>query len=177
MSNIIILVGSERKNGNTTELSKSFMKGASINNKVEMISVSEYKVNSCTGCNCCLKNMKCVQNDDMQKIYEKLNEADIVVIASPVYFYGISSQLKAIVDRLHNPLRNTFNVKKLGLFLVGGAGIPNLFDAIKLQYQMILSFFTLEDIGQICVSSVREIGEIKNTKALEQAYELGLSIK
>ena len=72
----------------------------------------------------------------MSAIYEKLRVADIVVIASPVYFYGISAELKAIIDRLHTPMRNEFKIKKLALLLVGAASLPNLFDAIKLQYQL-----------------------------------------
>ena len=54
-------------------------------------------------------------------IYEKLRRADVLVIASPVYFYGISAELKAIIDRLHTPMRNTFAVRRLALLLVGAA--------------------------------------------------------
>lgn len=100
------------------------------------MSVADYEVNPCIGGNSCFtrKGNKCFQNDDMGAIYEKLRIADVVVIASPVYFYGISAELKAIIDRLHTPMRNEFQIKKLALILVGAASMPNLFDAIKLQY-------------------------------------------
>lgn len=119
----------------------------------------------------------CFQNDDMNLIYDKLRNADIAVIASPVYFYGISAELKAIVDRLHTPMRNKFSIKKLALLLVGAATLPNLFDSIKLQYQLILDFFNLEDIGMVLVRGVKDKGDIKENIALKEAYELGLSIK
>ena len=97
------------------------------------------------GCNTCFKtNGICAQKDDMAIIYEKMSQADMLVIASPVYFYGISAQLKAIVDRLHTPMRHTFHIKKLGLLLVGAAELPNLFEPIVMQYQMVLDFFKLK---------------------------------
>ena len=90
MSKIVVLIGSMRKSGNTDLLAQAFTEGASKNNDVEIVSVADYKVNPCIGCNSCFtrKGNKCFQNDDMSAIYEKLRVADIVVIASPVYFYG-----------------------------------------------------------------------------------------
>lgn len=178
MSSIVILTGSMRKNGNTARLAESFAEGASVNNNVEIVSVAEYNVAPCTGCNSCFtrEGGACFQKDDMVKIYEKLKNADIVVIASPVYFYGISAQLKAVVDRLHTPMRNTFHIKKLGLLLVGAAELPNLFEPIIMQYQMVLDFFKLESIGTVLVRGVKDIGDIENSSELKEAYELGKSL-
>ena len=108
----------------------------------------------------------------MTAIYEKLSKADILVIASPVYFYGISSQLKAIIDRLHTPLRNSFGIKKLGLILVGAATLPELFDSIITQYRLVLNFFKLEDAGMVLVRGAKEKGDVSETD-LENAYKLG----
>lgn len=83
---------------------------------------------------------------------------------SPVYFYGISAELKAIVDRLHTPMRNGFNVKKLALLLVGAANLPELFDVIKLQYQLVLNFFHLEDVGMLLVRGVKDMGILRKQK-------------
>lgn len=179
MSKIVVLVGSVRKNGNTDLLARAFVDGARKNNDVEVVSVADYRVNPCIGCNTCFarENHECFQKDDMDLIYEKLLEADIIVAASPVYFYGISAQLKAVVDRLHTPLRNEFHVKKLALLLVGAAALPELFDAIKVQYQLILNFFHLEDAGMVLVRGVKDIGDIKGHLALQEAYDLGMSIK
>ena len=179
MSKIIVLVGSMRKGGNTELLAQAFADGAGKNNEVEIISVVDYKINPCIGCNSCFKREgnKCFQNDNMNSIYDKLKAADIVVIASPVYFYGISAELKAIIDRLHTPMRNEFKIKKLALLLVGAAALPNLFDSIKLQYQMVLDYFHLEDLGMVLVRNVKDIGDIKNNAALKEAYELGLSVE
>ena len=179
MSNIVILVGSMRKDGNTDLLAQAFAEGARKNNTVEIISVADYKVNPCIGCNSCFtrERNKCFQNDDMDEIYEKLRAADIVVVASPVYFYGISAELKAVIDRLHTPMRSEFSIKKLALLLVGAAELPELFDAIKLQYQLVLHFFHLEDLGMVLVRGVKDKGDIKGNAALKEAYDLGLSVK
>lgn len=178
MSNIVILVGSVRKGGNTDLLAQAFAEGARKNNSVEIVSVADYKVNPCMGCNSCFarEGNQCFQKDDMDRIYEKLKAANVVVVASPVYFYGISAQLKAVIDRLHTPMRNEFSIEKLALLLVGAAQLPELFDAIILQYQLILSFFHLEDAGMVLVRGVRDKGDIKGNPALKEAYDLGASI-
>lgn len=179
MSRIVVLIGSMRKGGNTDLLAQSFADGASKNNIVELVSVADYNINPCIGCNSCFtrEGNQCFQNDDMSVIYDKLRNADIVIVASPVYFYGISAQLKAIIDRLHTPMRNEFHIKKLALLLVGAATLPELFDSIKLQYQLILNFFHLEDGGTVLVRGVKDKGDITKTGALKEAYTLGLSIK
>ena len=176
--NILILSGSPRKGGNTDLLVEAFVKGASQKHHVEVVSIRDYKVNPCMGCNACFKNKDniCVQKDDMQTIYEKMSQADMLVIASPVYFYGLSAQLKAVIDRCHNPIRDTFKIKKTAILLVGAATLPELFDSILAQYQLCLNFFKLEDAGRVLARGAKDKGDIKNIDALNEAFRLGQSI-
>ena len=175
--NILIISGSPRKGGNTELLAEAFAKGAAEHHHVEIVSVRDYKVNPCVGCNACFKtNGICAQKDDMALIYEKMNHADMLVIASPVYFYGISAQLKTVIDRFHNPIRDSFHIKKMALLLVGAATLPELFDAILTEYNLCLKFFNIEDAGKVLVRGVKDKGDIKTTDALNEAYMLGLSI-
>ena len=176
--NILILSGSPRKGGNTELLVEAFVKGASQKHHVEVVSVRDYKVNPCVDCNVCFKSKDntCVQKDDMTIIYEKMAHADMLVIASPVYFYGLSAQLKTVIDRCHNPIRDTFPIKKMVLLLAGAASLPELFDSILAQYQLCLNFFKLEDAGRMLVRGVKDKGDIKNTNALNEAFELGQHI-
>ena len=186
--NILILSGSPRKGGNTDLLVGAFAKGASQKHHVEVVSVHDYKVNPCMGCNACFKNKAnaCVQNDDMSLIYEKMSWADMLMIASPVYFYGLSAQLKAVIDRFHNPIRDTFHIKKMALLLVGAATLSELFDAILTEYNLCLKFFAkqsgkaerfnIEDAGKVLVRGIKDKGDIKGTSFLEDAYQLGISI-
>jgi multimeric flavodoxin WrbA len=175
--NILILSGSPRKGGNTELLAEAFAKGAAAQHNVEIVSVRDYKVNPCLGCNACFKaNGICAQKDDMTILYEKMSQTDMLVIASPVYFYGISAQLKAVIDRFHNPIRDTFHIKKMALLLVGAATLPELFDAIIAEYNLCLKFFGIEDVGNVLVRGVKDKGDINNTDALNEAYRLGESI-
>ena len=175
--NILIISGSPRKGGNTELLAEAFAKGAAAHHHVEIVSVRDYKVNPCLGCDACFKtNGVCAQKDDMTILYEKMSQADMLVIASPVYFYGISAQLKAVIDRFHNPIRDTFHIKKMALLLVGAATLPELFDAILAEYNLCLNFFNIEDAGKVLVRGVKDKGDINNTNALNEAYKLGYSI-
>jgi multimeric flavodoxin WrbA len=209
--NILIISGSPRKGGNTELLAEAFAKGAAerlrvgasagMHHHVEIVSVRDYKVNPCLGCNACANERHesllsdgrvqpsvaegnacfqtdgiCAQKDDMAMIYEKMSQADMLVIASPVYFYGISAQLKAVIDRFHNPIRDSFHIKKMALLLVGAASLPELFDAILTEYNLCLRFFNIEDAGKVLVRGVKDKGDIKNTDALNEAYILGCSI-
>ena len=199
--NILIISGSPRKGGNTEFLAEAFAKGAAEHHHVEIVSVRDYKVNPCLGCNACFKtngrsseshpnlfedgrvvtdegeaNGVCAQMDDMAIVYEKMNQAEVLVIASPVYFYGISAQLKALIDRFHNPIRDSFHIKKMALLLVGAASLPELFDAILTEYNLCLKFFDIKDAGKVLVRGVKEKADINNTDALNEAYTLGLSL-
>ena len=176
--NILILSGSPRKGGNTDLLVEAFVKGALQKHHVEVVSVRDYKVSPCMGCNVCFvsKDNTCAQKDDMTIIYEKMAHADMLVIASPVYFYGLSAQLKAVIDRFHNPIRDTFRIKKMALLLVGAATLSELFDSILTEYQLCLNFFKLEDAGRVLVRGVKDKSDIKNTNALNEAFEFGKSI-
>lgn len=178
MSRIVILAGSPRKGGNTDALVKAFAEGASKHNEVEILRVADLDVAPCIGCNTCFsrEGNACFRHDDMGKVYAALASADILAIASPVYFYGISSQLKAVIDRLHTPLRNTFHIKRACLLLCGAATLPELFDAILKQYELALKFFDIEDAGRILARGVREKGDILNAPAIEEARMLGDSI-
>ena len=177
--NILILSCSPRRGGNTELLVEAFVKGASQKHHVEVVSVHDYKVNPCMGCNACFRNKSnsCVQKDDMPLIYEKMAVADMLVIASPVYFYGLSAQLKAVIERFHNPIRDTYHIKKTALLLVGAASLPELFDGILAQYRLCLNFFKLEDAGRVLVRGVKDKGDIQNTEAIQKANELGLNIR
>ena len=156
-------------------LVEAFAEGASRHHQVEVIAINKYRISPCIGCNSCFRQTdnSCCQKDDMPMVYDKLKHTDMLVIASPVYFYGISAQLKAVIDRCHNPLRDTFHIKKTALLLVGAATLPQLFDSIITQYRLCNSFFHLEDCGMVLARGAKDKGDIKNTSALEEAFALG----
>ena len=97
---VLILSGSPRKNGNSDYLCEKFFEGAvDAGHDVEKIFISEKKIAYCRACYACQKLGKCVINDDMQEILPKIIDADVLVFASPVYFYSINAQIKTVLDR------------------------------------------------------------------------------
>lgn len=96
------IVGSRRKNGNTALLVQEALKPwQSQGLETEMIYLVDYEVKGCNGCEGCNESCKCVIQDDMQKIYPKLLEADALILGSPAYFYNITSDMKTFIDRCY----------------------------------------------------------------------------
>lgn len=98
---VLILSGSPRKGGNSDLLCDEFLRGAvEAGNEVEKIRVAEKKVGYCTACYYCQKSHGvCAKKDDMGEILQKMIDADVIALASPVYFYSINAQLKTVIDR------------------------------------------------------------------------------
>lgn len=100
MKNILVISASPRKGGNSDVLCDEFIKGAQkAGHKVEKIFLRNFKVNYCTGCGVCNSTHKCVQKDDMAEIMDKMVNSDVIVFATPVYFYTMDAQLKTLIDR------------------------------------------------------------------------------
>ncbi len=173
---IVVLVGSPRKNGNTEILADSFINGAvSAGNIVKKICLSEKKISPCIDCKYCYRNEgKCIMQDDMKEIYEELTKADEIVFASPVYFYGFTAQLKCCIDRLHNPVRNNFNIKYAILLSVCADKGQDVFKPMVETYQAIIKYLDWKDIGQVLIDGVEDKGTIVQHEKLKEAERLGI---
>ena len=100
MKKVLIIVSSPRENGNSDRLCRQFAKGAEeTGNKVETIYLRDKKINFCKGCSVCRTTHRCVQDDDMNEIYDEMYKADVIVLACPVYFYTWPSLMKRMIDR------------------------------------------------------------------------------
>ena len=101
MKKVLILSGSPRKHGNSDILCDEFAKGAlDAGNSVEKIRVAEQKINACLGCYYCKEHQgECVYKDGMAELLQKIIDCDVLVLSSPVYFYSVCAQLKAVIDR------------------------------------------------------------------------------
>lgn len=179
MRKIAVIVGSARKNGNTELLADAFIRGArGAGNEVDKISVAGKKIGGCIGCDACVRDPahRCILHDDMEDCYARLAAADIIVAATPVYFYSVSSQLKCLIDRLHNPIHSAFHVKKLGLLSVCADETPEAFDSVIAMYRAILRYFSLADGGIVTVCGVCEKGDIAGSPKLREAEKMGAEI-
>ena len=178
MKKVLILSGSPRKNGNSDILCDEFMRGAKeAGNEVEKIRVSEKKIDFCRGCYFCQKSGGvCAIKDDMAEVLQKMIGADVIVLASPVYFYSIDAQLKTLIDR--TVARWTEVSNKEFYYIATSAD-----EEQAAQERTIECFRGYADCvegavekGIVYATGVYEKGEIKDTPFMKQAYEMGLSI-
>ena len=177
MKNVVIISATPRVGGNSEVIASEFMRGAlDAGNKVELISLRDYKLNYCIGCYAC-KTGKCIYNDGMEEIKEKLLAADVIVFATPVYFYSMSGQLKVFIDRLV-----TFYQKiKADTYLIASQWdddkeiMNNTFEAIRGLTRD--CFSGCEEKGVIYGVGLNHKGEaLKNKDLMNEAYQMGFHV-
>ena len=178
---IIVLNGSPRKNGNTSALVKAFREGAeSAGHSVTEFWLEGMKINGCRGCCAGGKNPEspCVQKDDMAQIYLAYKEADVVVLASPLYYWTISGQLKCAFDRLFAVAEcdpSYTNPRKESALLMAAEG--NGFEETVYWYDRLMGHIGWKDCGKVLCGGVMAVGDIEGKPELEEARRLGASIK
>lgn len=182
---ICILNGSPRINGNTKELIKYFTKGAeTVGHEVTCFDLQKMNIHGCLGCCNGGKNedAPCVQKDDMSQIYPVYKTANIIVLASPMYYWGITGQLKCAFDRLFaiaelNP--NYENPQKECILLMASEGnTSDNFAPVKAFYEGLISHLGWKNLGIVYAGGNMNISDILNKpEQLKQAEDLGKSIQ
>ena len=176
---ILILNGSPRAKGNTSALVQEFTRGAEESGcQVTAFLLDKMNIHGCKGCFGGGKNIDhpCVQRDDMDKIYPVYREADVVVLATPLYYWNFSGQLRTAFDRLFavaecNP--NYRNPKKESALLMAAEGYG--FDDALQYYQNLMKHLGWTELGHVLAGGVMKVGDIKDNPKLQEAYELGKS--
>ena len=179
---IVVLNGSPRRNGNTAGLVKEFTKGAQeAGHTVTEFFLSGMDIHGCKGCfgGRSGRECPCVQKDDMDQIYPAVRECDVIVLASPLYYWNMSGQIRMAVDRLFaleegdgNLLRGHGRASAL---LMAAEG--NGFEDVVLYYDHLMEHLRWENLGRVLAGGNGDIGDIKGKPELKQAYELGRSIR
>ena len=174
---VLILSGSPRKNGNSDILCDEFAKGAmEAGHEVEKIRVAEKKIGYCRACYACRGAGICAIKDDMAEVLQKKIDCDVMVLASPVYFYSIDAQLKALIDRT---VARWTEVKDKEFYYIVTAA-----DGEEEAAETTIACFRgyadcvngAKEKGIIYGMGVSEKGKIKDTKAMNEAYEMGKSV-
>ena len=178
---IVILNGSPRAKGNTAELIRSFTEGAeSAGHTVVCFDLQKMNIHPCLGCCGGGKNpdSPCVQKDDMDKIYPAYKEADMVVLASPLYYWTISGQLKCAFDRLFAVAEcneNLANPQKECALLMAAEG--NGYEETLYWYDRLMKHLGWTDKGKVLCGGVFNVGDIKGNPKLKEAFNLGKKLK
>lgn len=174
---ILILSGSFRKGGNSDLLCDQFMKGAQeAGNEVEKIYINGKKINFCKGCGACEKSGKCIQKDDMDEVLDKMIKADVIVMATPVYFYTMNGQIKTLIDR--TVPRYTEISGKEFYFIVAAAedNIPAMERTIEGFRGFLDCLNDAKEKGIVYGTGAWRIGDIKNKPVMQEAYQMGKTV-
>ncbi|MEE0845274.1 MAG: flavodoxin family protein [Eggerthellaceae bacterium] len=175
---IVILQGSPNINGSTAILTDEFARGArEAGHSVERIDVTRADVAPCTGCVRCGYEGPCIQHDGMDAVRPSILSADMVVLATPLYYYGMTAQLKAVIDRFCSANASiTHRSLKAALLAVAWNADDWTFDALVAHYRTIVRYLHMEDVGMVLGYGCGTPGMTKRTDVPRQAYELGKSL-
>lgn len=178
MKNVLIISSSPRKNGNSDILCDRFAQGATESgHSVEKVFLASKTIGYCRGCGVCNSTHKCVQKDDMAEILDKMVSADVIVLATPVYFYTMDGQMKTFIDRT---VPRYTEIKDKDFYFIMTAA-----DGDKANLTRTLESF--RGFTEDCLDKAREagiiygtgawqIGEIKDTPSYDEAYEMGKTV-
>ena len=165
---IVVLNGSPRKGGNTEIMAQAFAKAARKNqNEVSILDVASMNIRGCLGCKYCWAHKgECIQKDDMGKVFAALADADMVVFASPIYWFDITAQMKTVIDRLYAGGSVGFHFRVA----------DHVFDAAIAQYKAMTSYLKWEDMGIITVPNMETKGSMTTAPNLAAVIRLGESL-
>lgn len=179
MKNIVIVNSTYRKGGNSELLAQAFAKGAQeAGNAVQTISIREMQLKFCIGCLSCQKTGKCVLQDDINAILPVVQQADVLVFATPVYYYSMSGQLKTFLDRM-NPLYVQSNrFRKIYVLATAAENDTHAMQGTVQGIQGWADCFDGVEIADVVYGiGVEGVGEVEKTAAFDQAYRMGKSIR
>ena len=173
---ILVITGSPRKNGNSNTLTDNFIKGAQeAGHNVVRFDSAFKNVHPCIACNKCGMNGQCVFKDDFEFIRDNIVDADAVIFATPMYYFGISAQIKAVIDRFYAINGQIHTPKKSALIMTYADTSSKEAQPIISHYETLLNYLGWSDSGKIIASGVWTEGDVNNTEYPKQAYELGKS--
>ena len=190
IGNVLGISGSPRRDGNTELLLKEFLRGARASgHETELFIINKVKISPCTSCDSCQKNGQCIIDDDMQSMYNRLLEADYIVFASPIYFGGVSAQLKSFIDRcqalwsrkyiLKETLISPEKENRSGYFIstAGSTNARKFFEGAIIVIKAVFHVLDITYKGELLYPSMENKGDIiKHPDALQKAFKTGMSL-
>lgn len=172
---IVVLESSPNKNGSSNLLAEEFIRGAEeAGHSVQIIDAAHANVNPCTGCIHCGYEGPCVQQDDVDGIRQKILAADMMVFVTPLYYYGMSAQLKTLIDRFC-AFNSSIQSRKMksALLTVAWNSANWTFDALEAHYKTLVRYLNLKDMGMVLGTGCGTPAMTQRSKFPKLAYELG----
>ena len=170
---VLVLSASFRKHGNSDLLCDEFIKGAKEAGN-EKIYLNDKHINFCKGCGVCNNTHKCIQQDDMAEILDKMVNADVIVMATPIYFYAMNGQMKTLIDRTVPRYTEISNKDFYFILAAADDNKDNLARALEGFRGFIQDCLNgTKEKGIIYGTGAWKMGEIKGSPAMEEAYNMG----
>lgn len=172
---IIVLEGSPNKEGSSNLLAERFIAGAKeTGHDVRVIDTAHADIKPCTGCVACGYEGLCVQKDEVQRIRKSILEADMMVFVTPLYYYGMTAQMKTLIDRFC-AFNSSINRKhmKSALLTVAWNADNWTFDALEAHYDTLVKYLNMQDMGKVLGRGCGTVSMTNHTKYPELAYQLG----
>lgn len=191
MKNILVIQGGGRVNGNTSQLVDAFIRGAKeAGNSVEKISLNKTEVKGCIGCNTCRYGKPCVQKDGFNELVPKIKSADLLVFASPLLFWTLSSKIKAFIERFYciaeedaNPPLGRYEkypIKDAALLMTSADNFFWTYEQSVSYYKFaIINYIGFNDKGMLLAGGCGDTNgkpQIDKTNHLKEAYNFGKNI-
>lgn len=174
--NILIVTGSPRKNGNTEIMASAFAESAkAAGHTITIKKLSSLKVEPCLACKYCFTHDGvCIQNDDMNGLLTHLDQTDMLVLASPVYWFGLSAQIKCFIDRMYAFAKKGYHVKSIALLL--NSGSTEQYDAPNAFMNSICSYLKWENKGILTISDMKDKGSMLKSEKLDEVRKFAGSL-
>lgn len=176
---IVLLEGSPNKNGSSNTLANAFIEGAKeAGHGVDVIGAAHANIHPCTGCIHCGYEGPCVQKDDVDDIRARVLAADMMVFVTPLYYYGMSAQLKTLVDRFC-AFNSSIQRKHMKSAMIAAAWNADgrTFEALEAHYKTLVRYLNLKDMGAVRGKGCGTPSMTKRSRYVQQAYELGKNLK
>lgn len=176
--NVLIISASPRKGGNSDTLCDEFMKGAiETGNQVDKIRLAELDIACCSACYACKTKGHCVKQDDMEQVIAKMRNADVIVLATPVYFYTMCAQMKTMIDRTLGGAQQT-GLENKEFYLIataadGKAAMERTVDGLRGYLECLPG---AKEMGVIYGAGAWQLGDILKNPAMQEAYRMGKNI-
>ena len=176
--NVLVLQGSPNANGSTALLAHEFERGArEAGHAVQVVDVAKLDMEPCTGCVACGYEGPCALSDDFDDLRGKILTADMLVFATPLYYYGMTAQLKAVIDRFCSSNSSiTRKHLKSALITVAWNSDDWTFDALEAHYDTLVRYLSLRDCGRVLGAGCGTPGMTRRSRYPEEAYRLGKSL-
>jgi len=180
--NILIITGSPRRNGNSDLLADAFTEGATeAGHTVVRFNAGRKKIAGCIACQACFtKGTACAFQDSFNEVAPFIEQADVIVFVSPLYFYSFTAQIKAVIDKLYSfhVSKRDISKKEVALLACGETTIVSDFEGMQRTYDLIVDLQNWTDRGQLIATDINMKGEMitKGQSYLQKARELGLLI-